>query len=229
MKQETISILDGSTFLVSKLNGDIEAGPAQPEGLFFKDMRHLSKWKLTLKGVALESLSTDAVEYYHSQHYCFSPTGTIYKNPTVSVVRSRFVGNGFVEDVTVVNNGSEAEEIELRIDADADFADLFEVKDALQKKGRLYREMRNRMLVLGYERDRFVRETIISSSMRVTDLDANGAVFRFALQPRSRWSVKLNVTPVTGETAHRPKFSTSSGAMMRQSLNDWIENTPTLT
>ena len=114
MHDTNISILDGSTFLVSSANGDVDAGPDQPHGLFYKDMRHLSKWKLTIKGIALDVLSTDALEYYYAQHFCVPPTGTIYKNPTISIVRRRFVGDGFVEELTVLNHGTEAEEVELR-------------------------------------------------------------------------------------------------------------------
>ena len=201
MFTSNVSILDGSTFLVSSPNGDIEASPTQPQGLFFKDMRHLSKWKLTIKGVPLDVLSTDSLEYYFAQHFCVPPTGTIYKNPSLSIVRRRFIGDGFVEDLTVLNHGTEAEEVELRLEADSDFADLFEVKDALKKKGQLYREVRNRQLVLGYRRDNFVRETVVSATQRVTDLDSKGVVFRLTLQPKSTWNVKLYVTPVTGQTA----------------------------
>ena len=229
MSENTISILDGSTFLVTSPNGDIDAGPDQAHGLFYKDMRHLSKWKLTIKGIPLDVLSTDTLEYYYAQHFCVPPTGTIYKNPTISIVRRRFIGDGFVEDLTVLNHGTEAEEVELRLDADSDFADLFEVKDALQKKGKRYREVRNRQLVMGYRRDHFVRETIISATVRVTDMDSEGAVFRFILQPKSTWNVKLYVTPVTGETMHQPKFATAAGATMRRNLRDWIEKAPTVT
>src|SRR5437899_6906464 len=144
MSDTNISILDGSTFLVSSRNGDIDAGPNQPHGLFYKDMRHLSKWKLTIKGLPLDVLSTDALEYYYAQHFCVPPTGTIYKNPTISIVRRRFVGDGFVEDLTVLNHGTEAEEVVLRLDIGCDFADLFEVKDALQKKGEFYQKIRDR-------------------------------------------------------------------------------------
>ena len=156
MSDNTISILDGSTFLVSSPNGDIDAGPDQPQGLFYQDMRHLSKWKLTIKGITLDVLSTDAVEYYYAQHFCVPPTGTIYKNPTISIVRRRFVGDGFVEDLTVLNHGTEAEEVELRLEIGSDFADLFEVKDALKKKGEYYTAIRDRHLVLGYRREDFI-------------------------------------------------------------------------
>jgi glycogen debranching enzyme len=226
---ETISILDGSTFLVSSPNGDIDAGPDQPHGLFYQDMRHLSKWKLTIGGKPLDVLSTDALEYYYAQHFCVPPTGTIYKNPTISIVRRRFIGDGFVEDLTVLNHGNEPEEVELRLDVDADFADLFEVKDALKKKGKLYREGRDRQLVLGYKRDDFVRETIISSTTPVTEFGGNTAFFRVLVQPKSTWNTKLNVTPVTGKTAHKPKFTTQAGTGMRRDLKEWIVAAPTVT
>jgi glycogen debranching enzyme len=229
MSDNTISILDGSTFLVSSANGDIEARRDQAQGLFYKDMRHLSKWKLTLQGTTLDVLSTDAVEPYYSQHFCVPPTGTIYKNPYISIIRQRFIGDGFVEDLTVLNHGTESQEVELRVDAAADFADLFEVKDDLKKKGELYSELREGHLVLGYRRDNFVRETILSSSVPVTDADLNGAVFRFIVQPKSRWNVKLNVTPVTGEIRHRPKFSTAAGTEMRRDLKNWITQAPNVT
>jgi glycogen debranching enzyme len=229
MSDNSISILDGSTFLVSGANGDIDAGPDQPHGLFYQDMRHLSKWKLTIKGIPLDVLSTDAIEYYYAQHFCVPPTGTIYKNPTTSIVRRRFVGDGFVEDLTVLNHGNEPEEVELRLEVASDFADLFEVKDALKKKGKLYQEVRGRQVVLGYKRDNFIRETIISASERVTDMDSNAATFRVTVQPKSAWNVKLYVTPVTGDTAHKPKFTTAAGNAMRRDLEEWIEDAPKVT
>jgi len=228
MSDNTISTLDGSTFLVSNPNGDIDARPDQPEGLFFEDTRHLSKWTLTINGIALDVLSTDSIEYYYAQHFCVPPTGTIYKNPTLSLVRRRFVGNGFVEDLTVLNHGSEVENIELRLDFGSDFCDLFEVKDALKKKGAYYRATRSGGQVLGYKREDFVRETIIRSTLTPTEEAADHFVFRFALLPKSLWTTNFHVTPVTGKTVHNPKFATEEGDAMRRNLKDWIDTAPTL-
>jgi len=229
MSDNTISILDGSTFLVSDPNGDIDAKPDQAHGLFYEDMRHLSKWKLSIHGEPIDVLSTDATEYYYSQHFCVPPTGTIYKNPTISVIRRRLIGDGFVENVTVINHGSEAEEIELRLEVGCDFADIFEVKDALQKKGEFYHELREERLVLGYRRDSFVRETLISSTTPITEGSLNGVTFRMTIQPKSTWTTKLQVTPVTGKTVHRPKFATAAGSAMRRDLKEWFERAPTVT
>ena len=49
------------------------------------------------------------------------------------MIRKRSVGNGFHEDLTVLNHGAEPIDLEVRVAA-SDFADLFEVKDALAKK-----------------------------------------------------------------------------------------------
>jgi glycogen debranching enzyme len=223
------SILDGSTFLVSSPNGDIDAKPDQPQGLFFKDTRHLSKWILSVKGITLDVLSTDSIEYYYAQHFCVPPTGTIYKNPTLSIVRRRFVGNGFVENLTVLNHGNEEEHVELRLDFGSDFCDLFEVKDVLQKKGKYYHAARSGHQVLGYKREGFVRETLIRSTVSPAVEATDYFEFRVTVQPKSLWSTILQVTPVTGKTEHHPKFATEEGDAMRRNLKEWIDAAPTVT
>ena len=48
MSSNTISILEGNTFVVSDPRGDIDASPTEPTGLFSFDTRFLSTWRLTL-------------------------------------------------------------------------------------------------------------------------------------------------------------------------------------
>jgi glycogen debranching enzyme len=228
MSENTISILEGSTFLVSSPNGDIDAGPNQPQGLFYKDMRHLSKWKLSIEGIPLDVLSADANEYYYAQHFCVPPSGTIYKNPTIAIVRRRFISDGFVEDVTVLNHGTEAEEVELRLEIGCDFADLFEVKDALAKKGEFYQKVQDRRLVLGYRRESFVRETLIGSTTPVTEETVDKLVFRITLQPKSCWNTKFHVTPMTSESTQGP-VALGSGNTTRRDLKQWLEQAPSVT
>jgi glycogen debranching enzyme len=144
MPGNTLSILDGSTFVVSDRKGDIEARGDQPHGLFYRDTRFLSRWRLSLDGQPLDALSTDDVDYFAAQFFLIRPTGTIYENPSLSVVRQRYVGDGFHEDLVLLNHSQRPVEVSVRLEAGADFADLFEVKDALQKRGELYREVRPR-------------------------------------------------------------------------------------
>ena len=116
---DTISILDGSTFVVCDRRGDIDAAPDQPHGLFFRDTRFLSRWILRFEGNGrLEVLSTDQVDYFYSQFFLYPPTGTIYKNPALSVIRQRTVGDGIHEDVLLIIRAASADAIRARLAPD---------------------------------------------------------------------------------------------------------------
>ena len=230
MPSDTISILDGSTFVVSDRRGDIAAAPDQPHGLFHRDTRFLSRWLLTVDGAPPDVLSTENERYFSAQFFLVPKTGTIYRNPYLSVIRKRLVGDGFHEDVTVLNHANEPVGIELRIEPDADFADLFEVKDALAKKGEHYRRLEDGVLLLGYRRDDFVRETRIASSVPVTELTPHALVFRIELAPHEEWSTCLDVIPSDGR-ARRPKYAHGESdprPNMRLGLQDWLEQAPVL-
>ncbi|HEY3208282.1 MAG TPA: glycogen debranching N-terminal domain-containing protein [Actinomycetota bacterium] len=230
MGGQTISILDGSTFVVSDRRGDIDAGPDQPHGLFFRDTRFLSRWVLTLEGRPLEVLSTDDVDYFSAQFFLYPPTGTIYKNPELSVIRQRTVGDGIHEDLLVLNHSSEPVELGLTVAADSDFADLFEVKDALKKKGELYREVRDGSLVLGYRRQDFVRETVISSSGAAAVGD-RGLSFHIRIDPHAEWQTCLDVVPQAERAArskHRHGSIHKPLPNMKLGLEEWIAEAPKL-
>jgi glycogen debranching enzyme len=225
---DLVRILDGSSFVVSDRRGDMLAAPDRPHGLFHLDTRFLSRWRLTVDGQSPEVLSTDEVDYFSAQFFLVPPTGTIYRNPTLSVIRQRFVGEGMHEDVIVLNHGHEPVQLEIRIDADADFADLFEVKDALAKKGECYRESGDGELLLGYRRDGFVRETRIRPSAAATS-DADGLSFRIRVDPTGQWRTCLDVILVAGEV-YRPKHGHGSfrhgKPNMGHSLDGWLADAP---
>ena len=54
MSLDTVSILDGSTFVVSDRRGDLDATPTDNHGLFLEDTRFLSRWILTVGGIRPE-------------------------------------------------------------------------------------------------------------------------------------------------------------------------------
>ncbi len=230
MGRDTISILDGSTFCVSDRRGDIDAGPDQPHGLFYRDTRFLSRWILTVEGRPLEVLSTDDTDYFSAQFFLCPPTGTIHKNPVLSVIRQRSVGDGLHEDILVLNHGGKPLEVVLQLAADSDFADLFEVKDALNKKGETYRDVRDGGLILGYRREDFVRETLITSSATTTFRE-EGFIFRLTIPPHDQWTTCLDVVPRDG-TDLRPKHGHGSlhdpVPNMKAGLKEWMESAPAL-
>src|SRR5207249_112796 len=176
MSDGVVKILDGNTFVVSDGRGDIDASSTDPTGLFSFDTRFLSKWVLTVDGERLNALSTDDLQYFETRFFLVPGTGTVYVDAKLSVIRWRAVGDGFSERLTVMNHDDAPVDLKVRIDAASDFADLFEVKDALTKKGKTSARVEDGKLALAYERETFRRETIISSSMPA-HLDQSGLGF----------------------------------------------------
>ena len=230
----TVSSLQGSTFVVSDRSGDVDASPSDPQGLFYHDTRFLSKWKLTVDGDGLSPLSTDDIHYSFAQFFLVRGTGTVYTDSSVSVLRQRFVGDGFHEDLTVMNHGREPVELEVRVDVGADFADLFEVKDAMEKKGATSQHVEGSRIVLRYTRERYVRETWISANAREAELDEGGVTFRLQIDAQGSWSTCLDVVPAVAgdaETIDRPRYRHGESEAKPEgaaSLEEWLAGAPDL-
>ncbi|MGC4120287.1 MAG: glycogen debranching N-terminal domain-containing protein [Myxococcales bacterium] len=232
MVSSTVSILDGSTFCVSDRRGDVEASPAEPQGLFHQDMRYLSRWVLTVDGQRPSVLSTDDLQYLAVQFFLVPSTGTIYVDAPLSIIRKRAVGAGFHEDLTLLNHSQQAMDLEVRVQAASDFADLFEVKDALEKKGELYRKAGEGRLILGYRRGDFVRETWISSG-EPCEFDDDGLRFKVHLEPQGEWTTCLDViAAIDGWTDRRDRVKYGHGDLEPRpagvSLEAWTANAPSL-
>ena len=134
MNDGLVKILDGNTFVVSDERGDIEASLTDPTGLFSFDTRFLSKWVLTINGERLNALSTDDLQYFETRFFLVPGTGTVYIDAKLSVIRERAVSNGFEEELTILNHDEKPVDLRVRLEAGSDFADLFEVKDALRRR-----------------------------------------------------------------------------------------------
>jgi glycogen debranching enzyme len=219
---QQISILKGSTFVVSDRLGDVTGAPRNPNGLFYRDMRHLSRWQLRLNGRELSVLSAETLEYDEAVFFLIEPTGTIYRNPAMSLVRRRQVADGMREHLELHNHGLERVEVEISLLFNADFADLFEVKDDLTKTGELYRHREDNGVTLGYVRDDFRRETYIHAPDAF--FTEQSVTFRVALEPRESWTGTVVVT--VGTSRGKPLPQQLHQPHMPASLADWIAAAP---
>jgi glycogen debranching enzyme len=233
MPLNTVSILDGNEFVVSDMRGDLEATPLDNHGLFLDDTRFLSRWVLTVNGIRPARLSTDDMTYYKVQFFLALTTGTVYVDSRLSVIRQRAVGKGFHEDLTFVNHARDPIDLEVKLEAASDFADLFEVKDKLVKKGQLYQKVEGQELTLGYQRESFRRETHISAS-QPAEVGEGGLVFRFRLEGQARWTTCVDVRTVgrmdEGPKAPQPAHTNGAGQpILERSLDQWVRGAPKLT
>jgi glycogen debranching enzyme len=232
VSRDPVTILDGNTFVVSDSRGDIEASPIDPRGLFSFDTRYLSTWVLTLDGRRLNPLSVDDLQYFETRFFLVPGTGTVYVDSKLSVIRRRLVGDGFHEELTILNHDDEPVELTVRVEAGSDFADLFEVKDALEKKGHYYARVEGSRLLLGYERETFVRATRISASAPA-DVDERGLTFSVRMEAKGEWTTDLDVVTAAGAGGghERPKYERGrrrARPHTGRSLEAWLESAPRL-
>src|SRR4029453_5713182 len=194
------------------------------------DTRFLSRWVLTINGQRPTLLSTDNLTYYRVSFFLAVATRTIYLDSHLSVQRQRSVGDGFLEELTLDNHAKEPVELTVRLEAAADFADLFEVKDDNRnKKGQLYRRAANGALTLGYRRGTFQRETTITSSSEA-EVSEEGLLYHITIPPHGGWGPRLNVRAVSdiqGRSEGGGKSSDGRGSSKPlperdSSLQEWI-------
>ena len=233
MSDELVQILEGNTFVVSDDRGDIEASLTDPTGLFSFDTRFLSRWVLTVNGQRLTPLSTDDLQYFQTRFFLVPGTGTVYVDSKLSVIRQREVADGFHEELRVLNHENDTVNLQIRIEAASDFADLFEVKDALKKKGRYHARALDGTLTLGYQRETYARETRISSSAEAF-VDEQGLSFDIAVPPHGEWRTDLDVVVLAGssdESAPSPvgvRERLRVRRDMARGLQKWIRRAPRL-
>ena len=197
MSDQLVQILEGNTFVVSDERGDIEASTTDPTGLFSFDTRFLSRWVLTVNSERLTALSTDDLQYFQTRFFLVPGSGTVYVDSELSVIRQREVADGFHEELRVLNHQNEPAELTIRIEAASDFADLFEVKDDLAKKGTYRAQVAGSNLVLGYRRETYSRETWISATAPAA-IDEHGLTFTVTVPPHGEWSTELDVVASEG-------------------------------
>src|SRR5262249_48095270 len=147
--------------------------------------------------------SAESLEYDEAVFFLVEPTGSVYRSPAVSLVRRREVADGMREHLELHNHSQRRLEIEISILFDADFADLFEVKDELAKTGELYRHREHQGATLGYQRGDFRRETYIHA--REAYFTEESFTFRVTVEPKEVWSPPIVVKVGTARDEPLPQ------------------------
>jgi len=184
---------------------------------------------LTVDGQRLNPLSVDDLSYFETRFFLVPGTGTVYVDSKLSVIRRRAVGGGFREELTILNHDDAPVDLTVRVEAASDFADLFEVKDALKKKGAYSSRIENGRLLFGYERQAFSRSTVISSSARAR-VDKNGLAFKVRLEPHAAWTTELDVAATLQPSRRRSQRSDPKRRRegMQANLERWVGDAPRL-
>ena len=122
-----VTLVEGPTFCLSNTHGDILAGTSH--GLFVRNTRVLSRWELRLDGQTPESLSAQTPEAFAAQFVLRRAPRAGFADSSLLLVRERLIAEGLRETITLENLSHESTVVTLELHADADFADLFAVKE----------------------------------------------------------------------------------------------------
>jgi glycogen debranching enzyme len=232
MSEDFIRILDGNTFVVSDDRGDFDVSSTFPTGLFSFDTRFLSTWSLSVNRERLHALATEDLQYYETRFFLAPGPPAQYIDVQVTVIRHRSIGQSMTECLTVLNHAHNAIDLILRLEMGSDFADVLEIKESSTKKrGRYSARVQDRCLRLGYERERFCRETVISTST-AGEIDEKGMTFRVHIDAQERWSTELRVEMLgPGRTNVRTILSgrrPRERPQIQADLEDWLARAPRL-
>ena len=229
MATETdLIILDGCTFFYSSENGDVEAEDA--EGLFYQDVRHLSRWHVRIDGGKLEPLTSRRVDYFSARVVGTPPKQGDGAAP-ISVRRDRFVTEGAHEDVVLENLSDDPHDVTLEVTYGADFADVMEAQSGGNGEGRSWADLTKRSVTLWHDRDGYRRGTLLTFN-RQGRVQRKKATFRVHLKPRGTWKLCVDVTPIVDGERKPPLLRCDAfhdhAPKMPQSLDDWLKTAPYL-
>ncbi|WP_229402367.1 glycogen debranching N-terminal domain-containing protein [Micromonospora okii] len=200
--QDTSSVFYGNMFLISTRNGDVAAEPASPLGLFHLDTRFLSTWRLTVDGEPLTALSVDDVQSFEAKFALVPGQPTHYVSATTSILRHRWLGRTFEEEVTLFNYAPEPVRYTVRLDVGADFAEIQEIREGLCREREVRATVEEGALRLHYHRQTLYRETVVCAS-EAARADERGLTFRVTVGPHGTWSVRLRVLTLVRDLRRR--------------------------
>jgi glycogen debranching enzyme len=189
-----VTLVDGSTFCISDRTGDVVPGSAM--GLFVRDTRFVSTWLTKLDGSRLEELTVTGGDPFSATHVARRPPERGRADSALLVLLERRVGEGMCMALEVRNLSSSPVSSTLTITVDADFADLFEVKEGrTPSSGEVTRSVRDAGLWLEL-RSGHIRRALVLSGSGDPALDAGSLTWHLRLPGRAQWMASVEADVV---------------------------------
>ena len=221
----SVTLVDGSNFCISGLAGDMYSD--RPHGVFHEDTRIVSRWRLTVNDVTLEPLAARALEPYRAVFIGRPARAAGHADSPLIVERNREVGAGILEEITVRNHSREPAVCVVELAMDADFADLFEVKDAriIRHWDQSRHPEGDSLTIQGVWRG--IHKGVILQAPDAT-FSHEGLGYRTVVPPHGQWRTRVTVSPLldAAETPvpfQRQATGTSPAEIRRQ---EWIRKIP---
>jgi glycogen debranching enzyme len=202
-EERTRVLKHGDTFAVFDPFGDLRGLGFEEQGLYHEGTRHLSRFQLRL-GIDRPLLLSSSVKADNdllavdlTNADITEGDEVVLRRGTVHIFRSKLLWNGTChERLRISNYGLRPIRLPLRIQFDADFADIFEIRgDVRAQRGqRLPEAVDDDSVVLSYRGlDGVTRRTRLAWTPVPAELDGTAARFDVALDPGESTHVTLAV------------------------------------
>jgi glycogen debranching enzyme len=233
LASKTLAVKEGETFLYSDLEGNLDHGGDYGLGLYSKDTRFLSHFRMTVSGRDPVLLSSSSERAYMSYVDLTNPDlyeGDVLTVPqqTLNIRRIRAINGRLFERVRVKNYNAFAVSIDLEFVFGADFADIFEVRGMLQEQ---HAPPEDPAVVDGRVEfgvdglDHVRRITRIAFGAQPDSLSTSGrlvtAIFRVHLGPYQTKLVGMTIEPVIGDVEPPGADFDVAVHELRRSYEEW--------
>jgi glycogen debranching enzyme len=232
-----VTLVEGASFCVCSPGGDLSN--IEPHGVFFRDTRILSRWDLRVDGQIPEPLAAMTPEAYRGIFLGRLPRRAGRTDTNLLVQRDRRVGNGLREDLLIRNPSTEPAACTVTIAAEADFADLFEVKDGqVRVRGERQSHVELERLVLDQQWSGTHRGAVVEAPGGTVDTaslvghSAGNVRYEVVVPARGQWTASIVVQPVVDGERVEPFFPLDrppDDSVPARRLQRWQETTPLAT
>jgi glycogen debranching enzyme len=202
-----LTLIEGASFALFDANGDMR--PDLPLGVFVRDTRIVSCWRLLLDDQPIQSLSAAVAEPYAGVFLGRSQPGGEGSTRLV-VDRRRYVGDGLREDITLSNYDHSDRVLTVTLQVDADFADLFAVKAGRVDAERLERAAGVRSEVFAHQLVYRVGHGEFTRGVRIGSVGATASPGRLTWEvvvpAKGTWSATVEVVARVDGHELTPRF-----------------------
>jgi len=233
LASKTLAVKEGDTFLYSDLEGNLDHGGSYGLGLYTRDTRFLSHFRMTIGGRDPVLLSSSSERGYMSHVDLTNPDlydgdRIVVPQQTLNIRRIRVINGRLFERVRVKNYNAFAVSIDVTFVLGADFADIFEVRGMLSPEHPVPEipTLEDSRVVFGMTgRDGTRRQTRVEFATQPDDLRAEGrivhATFRLTLGPYQTKLLGFTIEPISGtETPPALEFDVAVH-QLRRSYEEW--------
>lgn len=213
-RRSTRVLVNGESFAVFEVGGDILESPLEPLGFFHRDTRHLSRFELKIAGEVPYYLNSYASRENAQLRVNLSNPDLGFQGENIQLPRNSIqierdcviTGAALCHKLVVRNYARPRIEIPLDFFFDVDFADLFEVRGLkrVRRGAMLEPEVGGNQVRYSYRGlDGVLRFTEIFFEPGPATLEAGRASFHFTLEPNAEKELEVLISGGCEQTAVR--------------------------